>query len=87
MLLSPFGLWLAARVDNRSLAVLFSIVLAVIAPGSASRVVSGIAAGRLEWAAAIPFCAGGAHVQRAFAAVAALVAAGMVARAALSLPS
>ncbi|PND66034.1 hypothetical protein C1X10_27415, partial [Escherichia coli] len=31
MLLSPFGLWLAARVDNRSLTILFSIVLAVVA--------------------------------------------------------
>jgi uncharacterized membrane protein YfcA len=190
MLLSPVGLWLAARVDNRSLTILFSIVLAVvswrgfrqagigahanagqrhppclrdaasgrfiwttpcaralafaggvagllsgllgvgggfvmvpalrrftdlgmesvvatslavIALVSASGVVSSIAAGRLAWAAAIPFCAGalagmaggrmvaarigGAHVQRAFAAVAALVAVGMVARVALSLPA
>ena len=75
----------------------------MIALVSASGVVSSIAAGRLEWTAAIPFCAGalagmaggrmvaarigGIYVQRAFAAVAALVAAGMVARVALSLPA
>jgi len=188
MLLSPVGLWLAARVDNRSLTILFAIVLAIVAwrgfrqagaaarpalrhppclrdaasgrfiwttpcarslaiaggiagllsgllgvgggfvmvPAlrratdlemesvvatslavialvSASGVASSIVAGRLAWAAALPFCAGalagmmggrmvaarigGAHVQRAFAAVAALVALGMVARVALSLPA
>lgn len=75
--------------------------LAVIALVSASGVASSIAAGRLEWAAALPFCAGalagmagggmvasrigGGHTQRAFALVAALVAVGMTAKAALSL--
>lgn len=75
--------------------------LAVIALVSASGVASSIAAGRLEWAAALPFCAGalagmtlgrlvaehmaGAHTQRAFAAVSVVVALGMVAKVILPL--
>jgi hypothetical protein len=75
--------------------------LAVIALVSASGVASSIVAGRLEWAAALPFCAGAlagmiggravaarigsAHTQRAFAVVSALVAVGMVAKVALPL--
>jgi uncharacterized protein len=31
MLLSPFGIWLANRVDNRWLGILFAIVLLVVA--------------------------------------------------------
>jgi uncharacterized membrane protein YfcA len=31
MLLSPLGLWLAARVDNRGLTLLFALVLAMVA--------------------------------------------------------
>jgi hypothetical protein len=75
--------------------------LAVIALVSASGVASSIAAGHLEWAAALPFCIGavigmvggrmlaerigGVHTQRAFGLVSAMVAVGMVARVALPL--
>jgi uncharacterized membrane protein YfcA len=75
--------------------------LAVIALVSASGVVSGLAVGRLDWIAAFPFCigtllgmAGGrriasrlpdAHTQRVFAALVALVSAGMLVKALMAM--
>ncbi|MBK4735038.1 sulfite exporter TauE/SafE family protein [Noviherbaspirillum pedocola] len=89
------------RYTDLSMDATIATSLAVIALVSASGVASSIAAQRLEWAAALPFCAGAlagmtggrfvaermasAHTQRAFAAVAAMVALGMVLKTVLPL--
>jgi len=89
------------RYTDLSMDATIATSLAVIALVSASGVASSIAAGRLEWMAALPFSAGalagmvagrlvaerikGAHMQRAFAVVSAIVAIGMVVKVMLPL--